>query len=53
MITTKLCPHCHRIKHVSHFSAAPSRPDGVSGWCKPCMYENTKRYRAKQKEMKS
>ena len=53
MITTKLCPSCHRRKHVSHFSAAPSRPDGLSGWCRSCMSLNTKRYRAKQKESKS
>jgi len=52
IITTKRCPHCETSKHVRNFAPAPARPDGLSGWCKACMYPSIERYRTKQKESK-
>lgn len=43
---TKSCTRCGGTKPASDFSTQPSRKDGLSSWCRPCLAENTRSYRA-------
>lgn len=44
-MTEKTCTRCSTTKVVSEFSTQPSRKDGLSSWCKPCLAENSRKYR--------
>lgn len=47
----KICGHCQIPKILKDFHANKSRPDGVNGWCKTCMYPILKKNK-KEQEMR-
>jgi hypothetical protein len=49
-VEAKFCPRCGQTREVAEFSDAPSRPDGLAGWCKRCVAEsNRPRNRARMR----
>lgn len=46
MTSTKLCIRCNRMLPISHFHKNKYRPDGYRVYCKDCVSEYGKQYRA-------
>lgn len=42
---TKICRHCKKLLDEEHFHRAPKNKDGLTSWCKSCVYESGKKSR--------
>ena len=44
MKKSKFCTRCSKRKLRKYFSRDQSRPDGLNGWCKKCIWEKSRKY---------
>lgn len=50
-MNSKHCPRCNQTKLLADFPVNRSRTDGRGGWCRECMREVTREWKANNPEI--